>query len=320
MKTKRQALRFVPPMECLKVDQIPEGQLWQYELKLDEYRTIVVKQDGDVQLFSRNGNSFNTKFPSLLTVIQTLQVKRCILDGEVVALDERGRHSFALLQNFGTSKAFLHLYVFDLLHIGNQDLTKLTLEKRRTVLEHELDSPPKNVELSPILLGSAEDVLAKLKQFEFEGVVAKRLDSIYVPGQRSENWQKHKTQRSGDFLVGGYIPGRHGVEQLVVGEKRDGDFYFIDSVKNGFVPTTRQRVFELIKGKEIANCPFVNLPEKKGRHRMDREKMVKVRWLEPRIVAEIAFNERTSGGDLRHSKFLRLRDPTDVRRNGRTKT
>src|SRR5436190_23433749 len=115
MKTKRQALRFVPPMECLKVDQIPEGQLWQYELKLDEYRTIVVKQDGDVQLFSRNGNSFNTKFPSLLTVIQTLQVKRCILDGEVVALDERGRHSFALLQNFGTSKAFLHLYVFDLL-------------------------------------------------------------------------------------------------------------------------------------------------------------------------------------------------------------
>jgi bifunctional non-homologous end joining protein LigD len=83
-------LRFISPMECLEVDQIPEGELWQYELKLDGYRTIAVKQNGDVRLFSRNGNSFDSKFPSIAQALETIQVKRFILDGEIVALDERG--------------------------------------------------------------------------------------------------------------------------------------------------------------------------------------------------------------------------------------
>jgi bifunctional non-homologous end joining protein LigD len=125
------------------------------------------------------------------------------------------------------------------------------------------------------------------------------------------------SQKSDDCLVGGYIPGRHGVEQLVVGEKRVGEFYFIDCVKNGFVPATRQRVFELLQGKEIERCPFANLPEKKGPYKMDRDKMKKVRWVQPRLVAKIAFNERTQSGHLRHSKFLRLRDAADVHRKAR---
>ncbi len=111
--------------------------------------------------------------------------------------------------------------------------------------------------------GEPRDVLAHVKKFEFEEVVAKRLDSIYVPGQTSNKWQKYKTQRSDDFLVGGYIHGRYGIEQLVVGEKRDGDLCYVESVKNGFVASTRRKVFDAIKGKEIEKCPFVNLPEKK---------------------------------------------------------
>jgi len=106
----------------------------------------------------------------------------------------------------------------------------------------------------------------------------------------------------------------------VVGEKRDGDFYFVEAVKNGFVPATRQKVFDAIKGKEISNCPFVNLPEKKGGYRMDREKMETVRWVKPGVVAEIAFNERTPAGHLRHSKFLRLRERAEVRKTARTRS
>jgi len=313
-------LRFVPPMECLEVDKIPEGELWQYELKLDGYRTVAIKQDGNVDLFSRNGKSFNSKFPSIVQALEALRIKRFILDGEIVALDERGRHSFALLQNIKTSKAPLVFYIFDLLHIDRDDLTRRILEKRRSMLEAEFNALPKNVQFSPILAGSASKILSHVREFEFEGVVAKRLDSIYVAGQTSDKWQKQKTQRSDDFLVGGYIPSRYGIEQLVVGEKRDDDLYFVESVKNGFVPSTRQKVFDVIKGREIGKCPFVNLPERKGAHRMDREKMATVRWLRPRIVAEIAFNERTQGGHLRHAKFLRLRDPTDVRRKRRPKT
>jgi len=174
-------LRFIPPMECLEVDQIPEGKLWQYELKLDGYRTIAIKQDGDVRLFSRNGNSFNSKFPSIVQALETIRIKRFILDGEIVALDERGRHSFALLQNIKTSKAPLVFYVFDLLHIDKDDLTKRSLERRRRRLENEFSALPKNVQLSPILSGEASDVTSHVREFEFEGVVAKRLDSIYVP-------------------------------------------------------------------------------------------------------------------------------------------
>jgi DNA ligase D-like protein (predicted ligase) len=311
-------LRFMRPMECLEVDRIPEGELWQYELKLDGYRTIAVKQNGDVDLFSRNGTPFNSNFPSVLEALETVRIKRFILDGEIVALDEKGRHSFALLQSIKTSKAPLRFYVFDLLHIDKDDLTKRILEKRRSRLESEFSALPKNIQLSPILSGEASEVISHVKEFEFEGVVAKRLDSIYVPGQTSDKWQKQKIQRSEDFLVGGYIPGRYGIEQLVVGEKRDGDLCYVESVKNGFVPTTRRKVFDALKGKEIDKCPFVNLPERKGAHRMDREKMATVQWMRPRIVAEIAFNERTPNGHLRHSKFLRLRDSDEVRAKART--
>ena len=300
------------------MDRIPEGELWQYELKLDGYRCIAIKQDDDAQLFSRNGNCFNAKFPSLLAAVQTLRVKRYILDGEVVALDEQGRHSFELLQNVNTSKAPLRFYIFDLLHIDNQNLMEHALTDRRKRLEREFTDLHDALQLSPILSGQADHVLTHVKDFEFEGVIAKRLDSIYVPGKTSDVWQKLKTQKSDDFLVGGYIPGPYGVEQLVVGEKRDGDFYFIDSVKNGFVPATRQRVYGILKGKATERCPFGNLPEKKGAYKMDREKMRKVRWVQPRMVAEIAFNERTQSGHLRHSKFLRLRDPADLHRKART--
>jgi bifunctional non-homologous end joining protein LigD len=108
--------------------------------------------------------------------------------------------------------------------------------------------------------------------------------------------------------------GQHGIDQLVVGEKRNRNLHFIDSVKNGFVPATRQRVFDAIRGEEIERCPFVNLPQKKGTYKMDREKMKKVRWVQPRIIAKLAFNEKTEGGHLRHSKFLRLRESEDLRK------
>lgn len=277
------------------------------------YRTIAIKQNGEVDLFSRNGKSFNLKFPSVVKSLEALRTKCFILDGEVVAIDEREQHSFALLQKIKTSNASLRFYVFDLLHIDNASLTQKILAKRRKRLEDEFVALSQAVQLSPILSGDSHSVLAHVKQFGFEGIVAKRLDSVYYPAKTSAAWQKKKTQRSDDFLVGGYVPRRHGVEELVVGEKRGGELHFVSSVKNGFVPSTRQKVYDEINGRESEKCPFVNLPEKKGLHRMDREKMKAVRWVRPQTVAEIAFNERTHSGHLRHSKFLRLRERADVR-------
>ena len=220
-----------------------DGAEWQYELKLDGYRTIAVKDAGEVSLYSRNGHSFNAKFPAVVRALEELRPKRFLIDGEVVALDENGRHSFKLLQRIKTSKAPLRYYVFDLLKIEAEDLLEKPLSERRGRSEETVRSLPNQFQLSPILTGDAKTVTEQVRQFEFEGVMAKRLDSVYTPG----TWQKHKTQRSEDFLIGGYIPGRNGVDELVVGEKRGGDFYFVESLKNGFVPATRGRVFDTIK-------------------------------------------------------------------------
>ena len=140
------------------------------------------------------------------------------------------------------------------------------------------------------------------------------MHSPYKLGEEPGTWQKLKLQRSEDFIIGGYIPGPNGVDQLVVGIQKDRKLLFVESVKNGFVPTIRRQVRDAIDPLRTSECPFVNLPEKKRPHAMDREKMRKVRWVKPTESCEVTFNEWTPNLHLSHSKFLRLRTESDSRR------
>src|SRR5438270_10293858 len=118
MQKEPAALRFVPPMECKTVERIPEGADWQYELKLDGYRAIAVKDSGELMLYSRYGNSFNADFPGVVVALEKLRPKRFVIDGEIVALDEQGGHSFNLLQRSRKKRtATLQFYLFDLIHL-----------------------------------------------------------------------------------------------------------------------------------------------------------------------------------------------------------
>jgi DNA ligase D-like protein (predicted ligase) len=307
-------LSFVEPMECSRVDQLPDGDQWQHEIKFDGYRAIAVKQYGEVHLFSRRGKPFNADYPETVKALNSLRAKSFILDGELVALDEQGRHSFSLLQNSKRKSATVLFYAFDLLTLADVNLMERPLRRRRRELEDAFPKWPSLAQLSPILSGTLTAITAQIRKFEFEGIVAKRLDSLYLPGDEPGTWVKKKMQRSEDFVVGGFIPGSHGVDQLVVGVRKGDELHFVDSVKNGFVPTTRRKVQEAIEKLITPDCPFVNLPEKKRPHAMDKEKMQTVRWVKPKVVAEIAFNEWTPSGHLRHSKFLRLREPKDMRK------
>src|SRR5436853_6580898 len=218
MQKEPAALRFVAPMECKPVERIPEGTDWQYELKLDGYRAIAVKESGELILYSRYGNSFNADFPTIVEALEQLRPKRFVIDGEIVALDGSGRHSFNLLQRSRKRPiATLQFYLFDLLHLDQENLMPLPLATRRARLEEAFHFLPKNVQLSPRLEGDAETVLRNVTTFEFEGVIAKRRDSVYAAGKAPGTWQKHKTQRSDDFLIGGYIPRVDGVDPLIVG-------------------------------------------------------------------------------------------------------
>jgi bifunctional non-homologous end joining protein LigD len=308
-------VQFRPPMECRPVAELPTGELWQYELKFDGYRAQAIKSEGEVHLFSRRGKAFDAIYPQVVAHLAAVRgVKQFVLDGELVAIDEEGRHSFELMQRIRSKPARVLFYLFDILHLDGKELVRQILSRRRAILEREFPDRQKScIRLSPILKGSPRTILENVHQFGFEGVVAKRTDSFYVPGEEPGTWVKHKTQPSEDFLVGGYIPNGRAVGELLVGRMEEGKLLFVASVKNGFVPATRQQVFRAIANLKIQDCPFSNLPEKKGPHRMDQHKMQRVEWVKPQVVTEIAFNEVTSSGNLRHSKFLRLREDSDLR-------
>ncbi len=298
-------LHFIKPMECLGVAEVSEGQEWFYEVKHDGYRAIAIKQKNEVNVYSRNGKLL-TQFPNIYRELLKVRGKSFILDGEIVALADDGRPSFELLQHIRSNRRPVTFYVFDVLHFEGRNFLNVPLNGRRAFLDETFTSLPPQVRISPILDGTPSVVIANVRQFELEGIVAKRWDSLYEPGKRSGAWQKHKTQRTDEFVVGGYI-GEKSVEQLVVGERREGEWHFVEAVKNGFVPQTRRDVLKAIQKLAVPGCPFVNLPEKKRLHAMDEEKMKEVHWVKPRVVVELAFNERTRNGHLRHSRFLRLR-------------
>jgi ATP-dependent DNA ligase len=158
-----------------------------------------------------------------------------------------------------------------------------------------------------------------VRQHQLEVVVAKRQDSLYEAGKRSGSWVKMRINRAQEFVIGGFMPGPHGVDSIIVGYYRGKDLYYVARVRNGFVPATRRMVYEELKPFVIDKCPFVNLPET-GRARwgeiLDAEKMKKCVWVRPKLVAVIEFLEWTEGDRLRHSKFVALRDDKNPREMG----
>jgi bifunctional non-homologous end joining protein LigD len=292
-------------MECTQATHIPQGAPWQYQPKLDGYRAIAVIRGSAVSLFSRRGHLLNRRFPGLVKALERLPLKSAILDGEVVAFDKEGRISFALVEEPRRGIP-LHFFVFDLLALSGKPLLSQPLSERQLILRSAIRTWPEFVRPCPVLGTEISAAMAQVRQFGFEGLVAKRLDSPYQPGLRPGTWVKHKIQPSADFVVGGWMGGPNHLAEALVGERRAGKLYFVDSVKAGFIARTRGRLLQNIRRLEIAKCPFVNLPER-GVRQMNAEKMKLVRWVKPKTVVEIAFNNRTEHGHLRHARFLRLR-------------
>jgi bifunctional non-homologous end joining protein LigD len=155
---------FIEPMLALPAEKLPEGD-WLYEVKLDGYRALAFKDGKEVRLASRNQKAFN--YPQLLDVLESLPAEHMILDGEIVALDEKGRSSFQLLQVFKSSEQRVPLvyYAFDLLSLEGKDLRKEPLLARRKLLAKVLKKTPQNIRLSEGLQGSKEDLLRVAQEF-----------------------------------------------------------------------------------------------------------------------------------------------------------
>jgi bifunctional non-homologous end joining protein LigD len=306
---------FVEPMRATLVAALPEGEHWQYERKFDGYRALAVKAEAGVRLLSRNNLSLNSRFPAVVRALQSLE-DGCVLDGEVVALDDDGRPSFNRLQNWRSHASTLRYYVFDVLVYRERAVWRLPLAERRTLLTAVLADATDPVRCADLLRGTPAQLVKRAQRERLEGLVAKRVQSAYQPGRRSDAWVKVKVSRGQEFVIGGYIPAGRSFDALLVGYYEGDRLLFIAKVRNGFVPETRAHVVRRFTGLETDTCPFANLPESKSARRgraLTPDMMRECRWLTPRLVAQVAFADWTDANHLRHARFLGLRDDKDPR-------
>jgi bifunctional non-homologous end joining protein LigD len=196
---KRTEPAFIEPMQCKPVTALPEGEKWTFEIKFDGYRCVVVKRESEVTLFSRHKKVLNRRFPSVVQALASLE-SDFVLDGELVALDSQGRPSFQMIQATPSQSLPIHFYAFDLLNRNGELLIKLPLSRRRELLESLLAAPTDPLRLSPLLQAPSEEVLEAVRKLGLEGVVGKRIDSVYESGDRSGAWIKVRTNMEQEFV------------------------------------------------------------------------------------------------------------------------
>ncbi len=317
--------RFHEPMKARLVESLPSKGEWLLELKHDGYRVLAVKKGQEVELFSRNERKLTDSFPAIVKAVQRVSAENCVLDGEIVALDEHGHASFQRLQNRNriTAEGALVFYVFDLLNLDARNVRELPLTQRRDLLERLVAHAPGPIRFSVALNGAAETVLAEVKRLGLEGIIAKQPASKYEVGRRSGTWMKLKCVNEQEFVIGGYTPpkgSRDFFGALLVGYYEKGELVFASKVGSGYTQATLRALFNTFKPTRRATCPFVNLPTRrtgKFGQGVTASEMKLCTWLEPKFVAQIRFTEWTSDGGLRHPVFLGLREdkrPAEVTR------
>ena len=294
---RRSAPDFLEPMAARVVKQLPDGEGWLYEVKLDSYRALLIKDGERVEIRSRKNRDLTQMYPGVAEAALRVSAARAVIDGEIVAVDSQGRPSPPLS--------------FDLLHLEGVDLTGEPLHERRAPLSELLDGS--GLLLSRELPGTPAAIVEAARGLGLEGVIAKRRDSPYEPGERSGAWQK--LALSQEFVVGGYRPGHDAVDALLVGHYEGLKLHFAGKVKAGFVAHTRRELFKQLRPLRADACPFANLPNSKSDRwggGVTADEMREMQWVKPEVVVQIRFVEWTAEGRLRHAAFVRLRPDKDA--------
>jgi bifunctional non-homologous end joining protein LigD len=183
---------FIEPMPCLSVTKLPEGEAWEYELKLDGYRALAVKHDGQVTVFSRNRKRFNGRFPAVAAAFAKLP-DETIIDGEIVAIDESGRLSFSRLQNFSANANAITFYTFDIPMWNGKDMRMQPLDQRRELLRTKAMPKLPGIHFSDSFAANAEKMILAVRSQGLEGIVAKRRHPLPVLPDRLERISRGAT-------------------------------------------------------------------------------------------------------------------------------
>ena len=314
-------------MKAKLVEKPPATGDWIYELKFDGIRLIAVRADKKVSLLSRNQNDLSARFPEIVEAIKNLAARECVIDGEVVALDDEGRSSFQLLQarEMEGRKSPIYFYAFDLLQLDGKSLVSLPLEARKNVLERLCAGARESIRYSEAIGSDANPLLEEVNRRGLEGIIGKQRNSIYEPGRRSGAWIKLKCVNEQEFVIGGYTPpqgARKHFGAILVGYYDKSKLVFAGKVGTGFTASSLATLHKKFQAEERPYCPFVDLPSKQNGEWVQGitpSIMKKTHWINPKYVAEIKFAEWTRDGKLRAPVFLGLREDkraADVVREG----
>jgi DNA ligase D-like protein (predicted ligase) len=301
---------ILKPMLATLASQLPIGPPWTYEVKWDGYRALAVKEYNRVRLESRNQKDLTRDYPTIVSAILAAPQPKFILDGEIVALDKSGRPSFQALQHRKMSSTVCAFYAFDVLSVGDESVMGKPLKARRQTLRSLIAGT--GILQSEPLPGAVDHIEHEIRRLGLEGAVAKRDDSVYKPGERSNEWIKVRFSPQQEFVIGGFKPSASNFESLVVGCYEQKRLQFAARVRSGFTPYAKAEVFRRIVDRQVDKCPFVDLPNSDGGGQwgegVTEEDMTKLCWVKPTVVVQVEFVEWTDGGLLRHPKFVGLRD------------
>src|SRR4051794_4251774 len=301
---------FLEPSLATLADTAPEGAEWIHEIKLDGYR-LQARIEGDrVKLLTRKGLDWTAKFSGIAQSLRALKLGSALIDGEVVVEDEAGVSSFTGLQEAlksGRSDRML-FYAFDLLYLDGYDLTRVPLIDRKILLAGCLDDVPAHgaVRYSEHLERSGAAMFRHACRLGLEGIVSKRKDLPYRAG-RGPHWLKVKCMQRQEFVIAGYVPSttsRKAVGSLVLGVHEGGRLVHVGRVGTGFTEAIARDLWTVLDASKRSETPFAQ--------KVPAEAARGVRWLEPKLVAEVELRGWTTDGLLRHASFKGLRDDKDA--------
>lgn len=296
------------------VNQVPRGDDWIYEMKYDGYRIVAFVEGNQVRLVTRNGNDYQKRFYDIASsLINWAGGRSMVLDGEMVITDASGKTDFQALQNYlknGKSEKLTYI-VFDLLALDGKDLRNHTIMKRKEILETLIKDAPPNLYYSRYIRGMGQESFAAACKAGMEGIVGKKVDSIYS-GSRNGDWIKLKCEKRQEFVIGGYAltdKKSRGVSALLLGVYEGESFIYAGRAGTGMSEkdmTVLEEEFSHIKRLE---SPFQTPPKSRTQE--------EITWLEPLLVAEIKFAEWTKENLLRQASFQGIRtdkSPKEVKR------
>ena len=297
---------FRPPQLATLVDAVPAGNGWMHEIKFDGYRALVAAAGDKVAVYTRNGLDWTDKFVPLVERVRALDLPPCLIDGEVVAYGADGNPDFSSLQNVlkrghGSQKDSdkLSFHAFDLLEVEGEDLAGLPNIERKERLEALLATAAPPIHVADHVIGAGEKLFGAMCAAGQEGIISKRIDAKYS-GTRSKSWVKVKCTRRQEFVIIGWKKSSAKARpfaSLLLAQNEDGKLDYKGNVGTGFNAATLE---------DLA-ARMAKLARKTAPAEVDRVASRGVTWLEPELVAEIAFAEFTADGSVRHASFLGLR-------------